>query len=455
MSTPDAHSEAELESTYDAIVIGGGYAGVRAVRDLAGAGHRTLLLEARDRFGGRTLARTFPGSSKRVELGGAWVAPHLHPLIAAEMERYGLELAAQNGGGAPRFQWRSGGVTLPGFPIEGDELYDLERALFQIISDAHRIADPAVPRDLQDVADLDVPVSEYLDRLSVGPRTHEFLATWGALGSGAEPERWSALNALSLVAASGYSAYAWYGAVTEKLAGGSISVIDAMIADAEPDVRLATVVERVAQDADGVSVSTADGSSFRASVAVVAVPLNLWSEIEFSPPLSAAKSDAADTGHVNRIRKCWVLVEGGAPDTVYFGAGDELLWLSPEAEIDGATLMVGFTAPPSTLDVTDTAAIERAVRAHIPGADVVASEAHDWSADPFAQGGWAGHPPGRLSRSASQLRMPEDRICFAGADIAICWIGWLEGALETGARAAEDALAVLARSSVASGAQKA
>lgn len=429
----------------DAIVVGGGYAGLRAARDLRDAGHTdVVILEARDRLGGRTLARTFPGTDQRIELGGTWISPRLHPLIAGEMKRYGLKLAHHEEGPPPSFRWRFDGATLDGFPVAGDELYDLERALFRIIDDSHRI-DPAVPRDQQDLSDLDVSVEEYLTRLGVGKRTYDFLAVWGALGSGATPSEWSALSALSLIAASGFSAYAWYGAVTEKFERGTPGFIESVLADADPTVRLGTTVTRVRQDPDSVTVTTSTGEQLNAPAAVIAVPLNLIREITFEPRLSEPKARAAREGHPNRIRKGWILVDGAPANTILIGPGNDLLWISPEYEIAGATLMVAFTAPPSTLDMADQAAVQRAVEQHVPGAKVLSVDTHDWIADPYSKGGWPAHPPGRLSRDASSLQQPEGRVCFAGADLATCWIGWLEGALETGARAAADAAAIIAR----------
>jgi monoamine oxidase len=436
-----------MSDRFDAIVVGGGFAGLRAARDLRDAGHSdVVVLEARDRLGGRTLTRTFPGSDQRIELGGAWVSPRLHPLIADEMKRYGLRLAHHEEGRAPSFRWRFDGATLDGFPVAGDELYDLERALFRIIDDSHRI-DPTVPRDRQNLADLDVSVEEYLTRLAVGKRTYDFLAVWAALGSGATPSEWSALSALSLIAASGFSAYAWYGAVTEKFERGTRSFIESVLADAKPTVRLDTTVARVQHDDGGVTVTTAAGERLSAPVAVIAVPLNLLREITFEPELSEPKARAAREGQPNRIRKGWILIEGAPENTIFIGPGNDLLWISPEYEIRDATLMVAFTAPPSTLDMADQAAVQRAVDQHIPGARVLGVDAHDWIADPYSKGGWPAHPPGRLSRDSSSLQRPEGRLCFAGADLATCWIGWLEGALETGARAAVDAATIIARGS--------
>lgn len=430
------------DPSHDAIVIGAGFAGMRAARDLREAGRSVVVLEGRDRLGGRTWAAPFPGYDRRVELGGAWVAPKLHPFVAAEMSRYGLRLNQAADSNAPRWLWRSENRVSRSFPLQGDELYELERALYRII-DATRRIDPNVPRDMQDLADLDVSIADWLHALELSPRTHEFLATWGALGSGAQPEDWSALSALSLMAAANNSAYAWYGAVTETLVGGPGAVLDAMLADSEPEVRLQTTVRRIEQRADDVVITATDGTTFTAAVAVVALPLNLWQTVDFSPPLTESKSAMARRGHPNRIGKVWALVHGAPEDTTCFGLGSDLSFLSPEYEVDGAALMVGFRTPPSSLEVTDSTAVERAVHQFLPDAEVLATAAHDWNSDPFSRGGWPAYPPDTLSRVASELQKPEGRLSFATADIATRWIGWLDGALESGARAAQQALSRL------------
>ena len=78
-----------MASGYDVVVVGGGFAGCTAARELQQAGYRTVLLEARDRLGGRTWTSTFAG--KQVEMGGTWVHWH-QPYVWAELRRYGLEV---------------------------------------------------------------------------------------------------------------------------------------------------------------------------------------------------------------------------------------------------------------------------------------------------------------------------------------------------------------------------
>ena len=73
----------------DVVVIGGGFAGITAARDLQKRGFKVLVLEARDRLGGRTWSTDRNGF--HVELGGTWIH-WTQPFVWAEKERYGLEI---------------------------------------------------------------------------------------------------------------------------------------------------------------------------------------------------------------------------------------------------------------------------------------------------------------------------------------------------------------------------
>ncbi len=78
--------------TYDVAIVGGGFAGVTAARDLAAAGRSVVVLEARDRLGGRTWYRPFAGTEHCVELGGTWFSLARQPPLAEEVERYGVRV---------------------------------------------------------------------------------------------------------------------------------------------------------------------------------------------------------------------------------------------------------------------------------------------------------------------------------------------------------------------------
>ena len=111
----------------DAIVVGGGLAGLRAARDLIADGRAVTLLEARDRVGGRALTARL--GDRTVELGGSWFTPEHHEVIA-ELERYGL---AVRDFPLPRHaRWRTDDVLRHGLPVPWPDLHVLERALARI-----------------------------------------------------------------------------------------------------------------------------------------------------------------------------------------------------------------------------------------------------------------------------------------------------------------------------------
>ena len=117
-----------------------------------------------------------------------------------------------------------------------------------------------------------------------------------------------------------------------------------------------------------------------------------------------------------------------------FGPGNDLLFVAPQYRVGDAVLMVGFSSPPSLLDVTDAAAVGEAVRAYFPGARVEAVDAHrPGRRSVLWRGGWLTYRPGQGDAPMSAVQQPDARVCFAGADIANGWIGWIDGALDQGA----------------------
>jgi monoamine oxidase len=433
---------------FEAIVIGGGFGGLTAARDLHRAGHSVLVLEGRDRLGGRTWYRPFPGTGKSIEYGGTWVAPRWQPHIKAELERYSLALIESP---VPsEFGWSlAGEMSRSPNPIPLEEWLSFEQAIRAIDNAASRIRFGEEPLDQRGLEDLDVPFDSWLRGLDLPPKTRDFLMAWAGFFFGAPCSEVSGLHILSWVAGFENSAVAWYVAVSEKLAHGTASLIGALAEDSAAEIRLSSPVATVESHDDGVTVTTRDGQRFSGGAAVVATPINTWRDLTIAPPLRGAKSAMSTERMAGHSIKIWALVRNLGGNFYGVGWDTKIKWLATEYSTPQGDLLVGFGTSPDDLDVTDSSAVASAVREFLPDADVVSTDAHDWNADEFSQGTWMAYRPGQVMRHASGLQRPEGRLTFAGSDLASGWTGWIDGAIESGHRAARTTAEMLAHRALA------
>jgi len=428
---------------YDVIVVGAGFAGVTAARDLGAGGRSVLVLEARDRLGGRTWYRPFSTTTQWVEIGGTWVAPRWQPHIGREIERYGMDIVESP---APeRFAWSlAGDRSSSPLPIPVGEWLDFERAIVHIDTSAARIRFGEAPIDQKGLEDLDVPFEDWLDGVQIPGKTRDFLLAWVGFFFGNHPSQVSALHILSWVAGFENSAIGWYVGVSEKLGKGTGALIEAMSDDSNAEIRLGSPVRSIEDGGDVVRVTSRGGDSYSASAVVLASPLNTWSDISFSPALSEAKAAAAAEKHAGQSVKVWALVKNVEGNFYGVGWDTVLKWVATEYTVAEGSLLVGFGCSPDDLDVTNPDEVARAIKEFLPDAEVVATDAHDWNADEFSQGTWMAYRPGQVMRFATALQEPEGRLTFAGSDLASGWAGWIDGAIESGSRAAREVELILA-----------
>ncbi|MEI6373701.1 MAG: NAD(P)/FAD-dependent oxidoreductase [Actinomycetes bacterium] len=416
--------------TYDVVIVGGGIAGLTTARDLRRSGHSVLVLEGRARLGGRTWYRRFADTDHYIEMGGTWFAEEAQSHIAEEIRRYSLPTILSPAG--KELRTVLGGIALSGedFPVPSAVRPELDRALATIVQESRRVR---FGENLDDpgLRDLDVAFSEFSARLWTSPVVGDYLAMWAGFAFGCLPEELSTLHALTWVAGYGHEAWTLDAAPATKFGEGTWSLVNALAEDGAPDIAFEAPVAQIVEEAGRIRVTTLAGDTHVARAAVLATPINTWSDIEI-PALSPAKSLVAAAGQAGHAVKVWALTRNIPEYLIASGWGGPLNWISEQAHFDGGRLMVGIGADASRFDPINREDVEAAVRLLAPGAEVLKFDSHDWTTDPYSKGTWAAYRPGQLSSSYAALAEPEGRLFFAGSDVARGWAGFMDGAIESG-----------------------
>ncbi|MBV9166817.1 MAG: FAD-dependent oxidoreductase [Solirubrobacterales bacterium] len=278
---------------YDVVVVGAGFAGVTAARELAMGGGSVLLVDARDRIGGRTWYKRSALGSWDLEMGGNFIDPS-QQLVCREVSRYGIEVATPEPLSLPAVCLLGGRLVEGGSPIPLEELGDLER-LLQTLMSAAELIDPDRYLTEQDLGELDIGFDRFLDRLRLGPCVRELASVLLSSEAGMDAADASALHWLRLSAAAG-GVLRLLGVDNQSFREGSVSLLEAMLAEANVELRLSCPVRRIEKTAGWVAVVT-DAERFEARTVVVTVPSGVLGPVEFEPALGDAKLRAVRESH--------------------------------------------------------------------------------------------------------------------------------------------------------------
>nr|WP_066039415.1 FAD-dependent oxidoreductase [Herbiconiux solani] len=223
--------------------------------------------------------------------------------------------------------------------------------------------------------------------------------------------------------------------------GTTLRLVDALAGSLGDAITTNCPVTAVVRDgdADRYRVSTQTGETFMASSVVVAVPLNTLSRIELPASVPQAIVALAATGHVGRSRKTWMLLENVHDHFRVFAADPPFAYFRSEHDFgDGRMLAVALG--PDTGHPLGAEELSAAVRKYLPEASVASSYEKDSLEDAHYRGTWFVPGPVQMA-SLATAPLADDRLYFAGGDLAIECFGTIEGALLTGRRAGAAAAA--------------
>ncbi len=256
------------------MVVGGGTAGLVAARRIQEAGRSVVVLEARDRVGGRTLNDTVAGVT--VEVGGQWVGP-TQDRVNALIDELGLERHPTYDDGAGLVELAEGkverytGDTPPLSPLALADLFQAVRTLDKLVDSI----DLDAPWDSPDAAALDATTfAAWLGRRVHTAQGRAFHDIVTAAAFASEPDTMSLLHWLTYIASgNGLERIVSVqgGAQQDRVAGGTWRISERLAEDLGDAVVLSAPVRRIVWGDDGVTVGS-DAGSFTADRVIVAAP---------------------------------------------------------------------------------------------------------------------------------------------------------------------------------------
>ena len=443
----------------DVVVVGAGISGLAAASRLVAEGREVVVLEARDRVGGRLWNTEIGGEAN--ELGGEWVAPY-HDRLHALLAELGVELfpAYRDGDDVyvdedGRAHRHSGDDT--GMGSASERAYKEADARLDALA---KELDPEAPWAHPRARELDtVSFDEWL-RAEVGDETaRENLRSYLADGFLTKPAHaFSLLQGVWAIAGAGgtYELFAPEQCLAYRVVGGS-QLIPLRLAERLGERVVLGAPVRELRWTDGRVEVDAGPTQVVAGAAIVAVAPNLIGGIRFDPPLPAWRmrlQQAASQGSVTKFlavydhpfwREDGLSGEGFAPhqfvrelydNTPPSASAGVLCTFLPGEQSDAAARLSPTERRAAVLEGMAAFVGSEALRA----TDLIET---DWSAEEWTRGAYAAtFGPGGLTRFGPDLGRPVGPIHWACADIAGRGHMHMEGGVRSGEAAAE---AILAR----------
>lgn len=419
----------------DVVVVGGGIAGLITARELGRDGLRVTVLEARDRLGGRVWTDHRLG--RDLEIGGTWLH-WVQPHAWAEVTRYGLEVT--RGPRPEEAYWLAGNEvrkgTLDGFM----ELIDpgMRRLLHETM---RWIPRPDAPTSAAGLETVDrFSVQDKLDELALPVEEyHANEAAWvGHFNAPLEDGAFT--SALRWTAATAGSWHLMHEAsAVFRLASGTRTLVEAIAADADADIRTSAEVSRIEHGPAGAVVTTSSGDRIQARRVVLTLPQNILGDLDVSPRLCAEKRAAGREKTASKGVKVWIRVRGPIePFFAYSSAAHPLSVVRTEFLGEDDAVLVSFGADSRRISPHDVDAVRAALRVWRDDLEVLDVTGHDWMADPHSRETWLMQRPHQLTRYFAAQQRAEGVLHFAGSDYANVWAGFIDGAIESGLRVARE-----------------
>ncbi|MFE7191890.1 flavin monoamine oxidase family protein [Kitasatospora sp. NPDC057541] len=446
-----------------AVVVGAGLAGLTAAEGLAARGLDVTVLEARDRVGGRTHGIEVAPDAW-IDAGAAYLGAR-HTELLDLIKELGLHTTPTTMLGASRFalgghDGRADGehATRDGRfpPLNAVALGDL----FDHLAELTAVVRPEAPWLTPDAERLDgLTAAEWAEQYLDHPDARLFFPLFLGEMMAADPAEVSVLHMAFYLRSGGGLRYLNAfegGAQQDRIAGGAHLLCERLagrLAERHHGtVRLGTAVRAVAQDADGVTVHSERGATYRADVAVVALPPLLADALDLGPDRPARRAGEL-TGRgcavkVNLVYPSPVWREHGLSGWSVNAEGPLLSTVDDSPAGSAVGVLTGFVTGAEAHRYAAlgpgeqrAAAVAQAARLFPMLPEPVGFHVTDWVNEPYSKGCYAAlFGPGDWLRLGPTLTAPHGRVHWAGTETSTEFFGLLEGAIRSGHRVVAEIL---------------
>jgi monoamine oxidase len=439
----------------DVCVIGAGLAGLTAARDLVATGREVVVLEARDRVGGRVLTEALADGTP-IDHGGQWIGPGQHRIaqLAADLgvDTFPTYDTGENllhfGGRTARYEGAIPRLSPVVLADMAQAQTRFDRLAQRVPLDAPWAADRAEEWDGQ-------TFESWIRRNAVTRGARELLTLYSEAVFAADPADLSLLHALFYThSGNGIDVLAGTheGAQQDRFVGGAQPVALGLTATLGDRVRLDQPVRRVDWSEDAVMVLT-DSVLVAARHAVIAIPPPLAARIRYEPALPPARDQLTQRLPMGAVIKCHAVYERpfwrdeglSGQATTDVGPVKVTFDNSPPSGSPGVLLAFVEGANARALSPLDAADRRDAVLASLTrlfgsaAARPLEYTERDWAAEEWTRGCYAAlFTPGTWTQLGPALREPIGRIHWAGTETATVWCGYMDGAVQSGERAARE-----------------
>ncbi len=460
LSSPAAHGAAAIrrDGAKRVVVIGAGFSGLACAHELHSVGYKVTVLEARNRVAGRVLSANAANcrefvKGRNIEFGGELIGSN-HPVWSNYAEKFRLEFLDVTSDDEAELPVVIGGRRLS--HKEARELWDgLEAALGQLNGLAAPVLEDE-PWRTPGAEELDsMSVQDWIDGLDVSPLIKRAVWINQTVDNGQDTEQQSLLGQLVAVKGGGLERY-WTESEVYRCRGGN-DQLAAKLAEAigSEQVRINRPVRTVSRRGDTMLVETADGSVFECDDVVLTAPPKTWQKIKFSPSLPEAMNP--QTGY---NAKYFAVVKGRLwekhdPKLSQYALSDEhinMTWdgTDNQGAVDptvGGACLVGFSGGSACRRALEMDGESRersfgeAFEQFFPGykENVLKTLYMKWPKDPWALASYSFPAPCQVTTVGPLLAQPHmgGRLHIAGEHACYKFVGYMEGALQSGLRVAK------------------